>query len=44
MNRKEAKKQIVEYGKLMAASGMATLYEGNLSIRCDEASVMIQKP
>lgn len=40
MNRQEAKKQIVEYAKLMAASGMVTLYEGNMSVRCDEGFVI----
>ena len=40
MNKQEAKKIIVEYAKLMASGGMVTLYEGNLSIRCDEGFVI----
>ncbi|MDO4939603.1 MAG: class II aldolase/adducin family protein [Lachnospiraceae bacterium] len=40
MDKQEAKKIIIEYGKMMAASGMVTLYEGNLSIRCDDGFVI----
>lgn len=40
MNRQEAKKIIVEYAKLLAQSGMVTLYEGNLSLRCSDGYVI----
>ena len=40
MDKQSAKKIIVEYARLMAGSGMVTLYEGNLSIRCDDGFVI----
>lgn len=40
MDRQNAKKLIVEYARLLAGSGMVTLYEGNLSLRCDDGFVI----
>ena len=40
MDKQSAKKIIVEYARLMAGSGMVTLYEGNLSVRCDDGFVI----
>lgn len=40
MNNKEAKKEIVKYAKMLAETGMVTMYEGNISLRTESGFVI----
>ena len=40
MTKQEMKKELVTYSRLLAESGMVTLYEGNLSIRTENGCII----